>query len=77
MLAGRFEQEGLNNLAWRERYEMLFNPHLLMLAVATVIVGWLMTYAGLQKSALELKRRRRVCPSCGRQIEARVCSSCS
>ena len=39
------------------------------LVVATLAVGWLMTMAGLQKSALELKKRRRVCPSCGRRIE--------
>ena len=36
------------------------------LAIVTVGVGYLMTQAGLQKSALELKRRKRVCPSCGR-----------
>jgi hypothetical protein len=54
----------------------MFNPHVLTFAVATLGVGWLMAYAGLSKSALELKRRRRVCPSCGRQITSRVCSSC-
>jgi hypothetical protein len=27
---------------------------------------WLMMKAGLDKGALELKRRRMVCPSCGR-----------
>ena len=36
------------------------------LAVLTVGVGYLMAQAGLQKSALELKRRRKICPSCGR-----------
>jgi hypothetical protein len=55
---------------------MVFDPHMVTLAAATLGVGWLMAAAGLQKSALELKRRRRRCPSCGRQIEARVCSSC-
>ena len=54
----------------------MLDPHVMSLAVATLGVGWLMAYAGLSKSALELKRRRRVCPSCGRHIEARVCSSC-
>jgi len=54
----------------------MLDPHVMSLAVATLGVGWLMAYAGLSKSALELKRRRRVCPSCGRRIEARVCSSC-
>ena len=55
----------------------MLDPHTMTFAVATLGVGWLMTYAGLSKSALELKRRRRVCPSCGRQIQARVCSSCA
>jgi hypothetical protein len=55
---------------------MVLDPHLVTLAAATLGAGWLMAVAGLQKSALELKRRRRRCPSCGRQIEARVCSSC-
>ena len=55
---------------------MTFAPHVATLAVATLAIGWLMTIAGLQKSALELKRRRRVCPSCGRHIEARTCTSC-
>ena len=54
----------------------MLNPHVMSLAVATLGVGWLMAYAGLQKSALELKKRKRVCPSCGRRIDARVCSSC-
>jgi formate dehydrogenase maturation protein FdhE len=55
---------------------MTLDPHVMTLAVATLGVGWLMAYAGLQKSALELKKRRRVCPSCGRRITSRVCSSC-
>jgi hypothetical protein len=55
---------------------MAFDPHLATLAVATLGVGWLMAVAGLQKSALELKKRRRRCPSCGRAIQSRVCSSC-
>ena len=54
----------------------MLNPHVMTLVVATLGVGWLMAYAGLSKSALELKRRRRICPSCGRQITSRVCSSC-
>jgi hypothetical protein len=56
---------------------MTFDPHVLALAAATLGVGWMMTLAGLQKSALELKRRRRVCPSCGRHMNARVCTTCS
>ena len=45
---------------------MAFAPHLATLVIATLAIGWLMTVAGLQKNALELKKRRRVCPSCGR-----------
>jgi hypothetical protein len=51
-------------------------PHLATLALATLAIGWLMVLAGLQKSALELKKRRRVCPSCGRRIETRTCMLC-
>jgi hypothetical protein len=55
---------------------MTFAPHAMTLAAATLGIGWLMALAGLQKSALEWRRRRRVCPSCGREIQARVCSTC-
>jgi hypothetical protein len=55
---------------------MTLAPHVLTLFLATLGAGWLMTKAGLQKSALELKKRRRICPSCGRHIEARTCSNC-
>jgi len=55
----------------------MFVPHVMTLAVATLGIGWLMTYAALQKSALEWRKRRRVCPSCGREIRARVCSTCT
>jgi predicted amidophosphoribosyltransferase len=54
----------------------MIDPHVMTLTAATLGVGWLMAYAGLSKSALELKRRRRICPSCGRHIEKAVCSSC-
>jgi hypothetical protein len=54
----------------------MFDPHTASLAVMTLGVGALMTAAGLQKNALELRKRRRRCPSCGRQIDARVCVSC-
>jgi hypothetical protein len=47
-----------------------------LLAVLTLGVGYLMAVAGIHKSALEWRRRQRVCPSCGRVIDARVCRSC-
>jgi hypothetical protein len=55
---------------------MKLDVHTLTLAVSTLGVGWVMTVAGLQKSALELKKRKRTCPSCGRHIAARVCTNC-
>ena len=33
--------------------------------------------AGLKKNAIESSRQRRVCPSCGRAIQARVCKTFS
>jgi len=37
----------------------------LMMALASA-AAWLMTQAGLAKNVLELRRKRRTCPSCGR-----------
>jgi NADH pyrophosphatase NudC (nudix superfamily) len=48
--------------------------HLTILLVSTAGVGVLMSFAGLQKSALEWKRRRRICPSCGRELRGRRCA---
>ncbi len=56
---------------------MTLDPHIALMVVVTLGVGWLMAMAGLQKSALELRRRRRVCPSCGREIRARACTTCT
>jgi hypothetical protein len=56
---------------------MHLDPHVTIAAVSTLGAAWLMVIAGLQKSALERRRRRRVCPSCGREIRSRVCSSCA
>ena len=56
---------------------MSFDLHLAVLAITTLGIGWLMATAGLQKSALEWRQRRRICPSCGKEIRARVCASCN
>jgi hypothetical protein len=56
---------------------MTINLHIAMLALLTLGIGWVMMVAGVQKSALEWRRRRRICPSCGREIHARVCTTCS
>jgi formate dehydrogenase maturation protein FdhE len=56
---------------------MHLDPHVAIAAASTLGAAWLMISAGLQKSALERRRQRRVCPSCGREIQARVCTSCT
>ena len=56
---------------------MHLDPHVAIAVISTLAAGWLMITAGLQKSALERRRPRRVCPSCGREIQARVCASCT
>jgi hypothetical protein len=45
------------------------------LLVCTTGVGFLMLFTGVKKNALEWRRRRRVCPSCGRVITGRTCTS--
>jgi formate dehydrogenase maturation protein FdhE len=56
---------------------MHLDPHVAIAAVSTLGAAWLMMAAGLEKSALERRRRRRICPSCGREVHARVCTSCA
>jgi hypothetical protein len=53
------------------------SPQLAAAFAVTTGIGFLMIVSGLGKSMLELKRRRRACPSCGRHIEGRVCGPCS
>jgi hypothetical protein len=52
---------------------MAIDPHLVLLGAMTVGVGYLMAVAGVQKSALEWRRRRRRCPSCGRELRRGTC----
>ena len=56
---------------------MHLDPNIAIALATTVGAAWLMIVAGLQKSALEHRKRKRVCPSCGRQIHARVCNTCA
>jgi hypothetical protein len=56
---------------------MELDPNLAIIVAVTCGVGYLMMIAGLGKNALELRRRERTCPSCGRQIQARVCRACA
>jgi hypothetical protein len=45
---------------------LALDPHIELLMALASGAAYLMTKAGLAKNALELKRRRVVCPSCGR-----------
>ena len=56
---------------------MHLDPHVAIAAVSTLAAAWLMITAGLEKSALERRRTKRVCPSCGREIQSRVCTACA
>ena len=55
------------------RFTMILDPHMAILAASIAGVGFLMSIAGLQKSALEWRRRRRICPSCGTELRGRTC----
>jgi hypothetical protein len=46
--------------------------HLIALFASTGVGVW-MALAGVQKSALEWRRRKRTCPSCGRDITGNTC----
>jgi hypothetical protein len=43
------------------------DPHVELFVALASAAAFLMTKAGLGKNALELKRRRFSCPSCGRR----------
>jgi hypothetical protein len=56
---------------------MHFDPHIAVIATVTMGVGYVMAIAGLQKNALEWRRRSRTCPSCGHSIRERTCKCVS
>jgi hypothetical protein len=56
---------------------MEIDPTSAFVAAVTIATGYLMLTAGMRKGALEFRRRRRICPSCGRTIRDRVCSTCT
>jgi hypothetical protein len=56
---------------------MMLEPELAALFATTTGAAFLMTIAGIQKRALEWKKRRRLCPSCGRVIQGRTCGCAS
>ena len=53
---------------------MTYDPQIVTLAALTTGVGYLMVMAGFGKNALERKRRRRVCPSCGHAAPRSRCA---
>jgi hypothetical protein len=57
----------------RQARVMTLDPHVVAAIVASVGAGFLMTIAGLGKNALELRRRDRFCPSCGRLSKSCAC----
>ena len=52
---------------------MTLDPQIVTFAGLAMAIGWTMTFSGLKKNVLELKRRARTCPSCGRHISGAVC----
>jgi formate dehydrogenase maturation protein FdhE len=52
---------------------MTLDPQIVAFAALAMAIAWTMTFSGLAKHALELKQRRRTCPSCGRHITGTVC----
>ena len=53
---------------------MALDPHLELFMTLAAAAAWLMIRAGLAKNALELKRRRVACPSCGK-IDGCTCAN--
>ena len=53
----------------------MIDPQIAMLGALTLAIGYTMTFAGLKKNMLELRQRRRICPSCGRNITGRSCTA--
>jgi hypothetical protein len=47
-------------------------PQVAALIISTGVGVW-MAVAGVHKSALEWRREKRICPSCGRPIDGRTC----
>jgi hypothetical protein len=56
---------------------MELDPQIAVIAIVTMGVGYVMALAGIQKNALEWRKRCRTCPSCGRAVRALVCKCVS
>jgi hypothetical protein len=53
---------------------MIVEAHTAALLIVTTGVGFAMAFAGINKNALEWRRRQRLCPSCGRLARDCTCS---
>ena len=51
--------------------------HTTMLLASISLAGYLMLTAGIQKKALEWRRRRRTCAVCGKPIHGRAVCGCA
>jgi hypothetical protein len=58
----------------RNHKTMSLDPHVAVLLLSTTAAGLLMSIAGLRKNGLEWRQRRRICPSCGRELRRSVCA---
>jgi hypothetical protein len=58
-----------------ERSRMSSDPHVALTVALAIGAGWTMCFSGLSKNLLEPKRRKRICPACGRSIVGRVCDA--
>ena len=52
---------------------MSLDAHL-VIVLFTSSVALLMSIAGLRKNGLEWRQRRRICPSCGRELRGNFCA---
>ena len=53
---------------------MYVDPHVAGLLLTTAATGVLMALAGVGKRGLEWRQRRRICPSCGRELRGNLCA---
>jgi hypothetical protein len=53
------------------------NLQLAAITALTSGAGYLMVASGLYKGLLRRTRAGRICPSCGRELDARVCRVCN
>jgi hypothetical protein len=49
------------------------DPELVTYTALAMAIAFTMIFSSVKKNALELRRRRRICPSCGRNIAGAVC----